>query len=81
MHGSAPEIAGKGLANPLAVLLAAALMLDHVGLTEQAARLRGATDAALNQDKVRTRDLGGVAGTREFAAAVTKRIGKAAGTG
>jgi isocitrate dehydrogenase (NAD+) len=75
VHGSAPDIAGKGLANPLAVLLAAALMLDHVGLTEPAARLRGAIDAALNQDQVRTRDLGGVAGTRAFAAAVIRRIG------
>jgi isocitrate dehydrogenase (NAD+) len=80
VHGSAPDIAGKGLANPLAVLLAAALMLDHVGLAEQAARLRGAIDAALNQDKVRTRDLGGTAGTREFAAAVIRRIGEAAGS-
>ncbi|HET6237460.1 MAG TPA: hypothetical protein VFE41_21255 [Acetobacteraceae bacterium] len=59
----------------------AALMLDHVGLTDQAARLRGAMDGALNQDKVRTRDLGGAAGTREFAAAVTKRIGQAEGAG
>jgi isocitrate dehydrogenase (NAD+) len=79
VHGSAPDIAGKGLANPLAVLLAAALMLDHVGLTEQAARLRGAMDGALNQDKVRTRDLGGAAGTREFAAAVIRRIGEGEG--
>jgi isocitrate dehydrogenase (NAD+) len=44
VHGSAPDIAGKGLANPLPVLLAAALMLDHVGLTEQAARLRGSDE-------------------------------------
>jgi isocitrate dehydrogenase (NAD+) len=50
VHGSAPDIAGKGLANPLAVPLTAALMLDHVGLTEQAARLRGAMDGALNLD-------------------------------
>ena len=80
VHGSAPDIAGKGLANPLAVLLAAALMLDHVGLTAQAARLRGAMDLVLNQDKVRTRDLGGAAGTREFAAAVIRRIAEAAGS-
>jgi isocitrate dehydrogenase (NAD+) len=75
VHGSAPDIAGKGVANPLAVLLAAALMLDHVGLAEQAARLRGAMDDALNRDKVRTHDLGGVAGTRDFAEAVIARIG------
>jgi isocitrate dehydrogenase (NAD+) len=77
VHGSAPDIAGKGVANPLAVLLAAALMLDHVGLAEQAAQLRGAMNSALNQDKVRTRDLGGVAGTRDFAKAVIQRIGGA----
>jgi len=77
VHGSAPDIAGKGVANPLAVLLAGALMLDHVGLTEPAGRLRGAIDGALNQAKVRTRDLGGNAGTQGFAAAVIERIGGA----
>jgi isocitrate dehydrogenase (NAD+) len=74
VHGSAPDIAGKGVANPLAVMLAGALMLDHVGHTELAGRLRGAMDAALNEDKVRTHDLGGAAGTREFAKAVIERV-------
>ena len=78
VHGSAPDIAGKGVANPLAVLLAGALMLDHVGLTEPAGRLRGAIDGVLTQANVRTRDLGGTAGTRDFAAAVIERV---AGTG
>ena len=74
VHGSAPDIAGKGLANPTALLLAAGLMLDHVGQTEQAATLRRAIDAALNADQVRTRDLGGTASTTAFAQAVVRRI-------
>ena len=74
VHGSAPDIAGKGLANPTALLLAAGLMLDHVGEIEKAAALRKAIDAALNQDKVRTRDLGGTASTSDFAAAVKHRV-------
>ena len=74
MHGSAPDIAGKGIANPLAVLLAGALMLDHVGHTERAARLRAALDATLNVDKIRTGDLGGAAGTAAFAKAVIARL-------
>ena len=74
VHGSAPDIAGKGIANPTALLLAAGLMLDHVGQVEKAAALRKAIDAALNADKVRTRDLGGTASTSEFADAVISRV-------
>ncbi len=74
VHGSAPDIAGKGIANPTALMLAAGLMLDHVGETAQATRLRQAIDGALNGDKIRTRDLGGSASTSEFAAAVSRRL-------
>ena len=74
VHGSAPDIAGKGLANPTALLLAAGLMLDHVGEIDKAVALRKAIDGALNVDKVRTRDLGGTASTSEFANAVTHRV-------
>ena len=74
VHGSAPDIAGKGIANPLALLFAAAMMLDHVGKEDLAARLRTAVDAALNRDKVRTGDLGGKASTRELAQAVIRRL-------
>ncbi|HEX2939485.1 MAG TPA: isocitrate/isopropylmalate family dehydrogenase [Rhodopila sp.] len=74
VHGSAPDIAGKGIANPTALLLAAGLMLDHVGLADHAKALRGAIDATLNQDAVRTGDLGGRATTSDFAAAVAQRI-------
>ena len=74
VHGSAPDIAGKGLANPIALLLAAAMMLDHCRLTELATRLRQAIEATLNQDLVRTGDLGGRASTSEFTQALVSRI-------
>jgi isocitrate dehydrogenase (NAD+) len=76
VHGSAPDIAGKGLANPTALLLAAAQMLDHVKLHESATRLRKAIDDTLNVDQVRTGDLGGKAGTREYTQALVARIGQ-----
>ena len=74
VHGSAPDIAGKGVANPTALLLASALMLDHCRLGEKATRLRRAIDATLNIDGVRTGDLGGRSSTKEFALAVAARV-------
>ena len=74
VHGSAPDIAGKGLANPIALMLAAALMLDHVKLHDKATRLRQAISGTLNADKVRTGDLGGKAHTKTFTAAIVNRI-------
>jgi len=74
VHGSAPDIAGKGLANPIALLLAAAMMLDHVKLGDKATRLRKAIDDTLNVDKVRTGDLGGTANTTTFTQALVNRI-------
>ena len=74
VHGSAPDIAGKGIANPLALILASAMMLAHVGSHDLAKRLRQAIDFTLNQDAVRTRDLGGSASTREFANALIRRL-------
>ena len=74
VHGSAPDIAGKGLANPTALLLAAGLMLDHVGLTDHARHLRQAIDAVLKGEKVRTKDLGGTASTDDFTKALMQRI-------
>jgi isocitrate dehydrogenase (NAD+) len=76
VHGSAPDIAGKGIANPIALMLAAALMLDHVKLTDKAQRLRTAIDATLNIDKIRTGDLGGTASTAVFTQALVSRIRK-----
>ncbi len=74
VHGSAPDIAGKGLANPTALLLAAAMMLDHCRLPDLAAHLRHAIDATLNVDKVRTGDLGGSANTAAYTKALVSRI-------
>jgi len=74
VHGSAPDIAGKGLANPLALLLSSAMMLDHVGHQDKARRIRKAVDIALREDNVRTGDLGGKATTKQFTQAVVKRL-------
>jgi isocitrate dehydrogenase (NAD+) len=74
VHGSAPDIAGKGLANPLALILSAAMMLDHVGQQDKAKRIRKAVDTVLREDNVRTGDLGGKASTKEFTQAIVKRL-------
>jgi isocitrate dehydrogenase (NAD+) len=74
VHGSAPDIAGKGLANPTALILAAAMMLDHVKLHDKAERVRRAVNETLNIDNVRTGDLGGTASTSAFAQALVKRL-------
>ena len=74
VHGSAPDIAGRGIANPTALLLAAAMMLDHCRLPDLAARLRRAIDQTLNIDKVRTGDLGGSANTAAYTKALVSRI-------
>jgi isocitrate dehydrogenase (NAD+) len=68
------KAAGKGIANPTALLLAAGLMLDHVGLADHARALRKAVDTVLNQENVRTGDLGGSASTGDFAKALVRRI-------
>jgi isocitrate dehydrogenase (NAD+) len=77
VHGSAPDIAGKGVANPTALMLAAAMMLEHCHLPHMAARLRTAIDQTLNVDKARTGDLGGHTSTAEFTRALLKRIANA----
>jgi len=74
VHGSAPDIAGKGIANPIALLLAAAMMLEHCKLADLALRLRTAIADTLNVDRVRTLDLGGKASTAEFTHALVKWI-------
>jgi isocitrate dehydrogenase (NAD+) len=73
VHGSAPDIAGKGVANPSAQMLAAAMMLDHIGELERAQRIRDAIATTIVRDGIRTRDLGGTASTTEFGSAVAKR--------
>jgi isocitrate dehydrogenase (NAD+) len=74
VHGSAPDIAGKGVANPTALLLSALLMLRHIGEGLIADRISAALDRVLAQDQVRTRDLGGSASTAEFTNAVCRRL-------
>ncbi|MEM7588209.1 MAG: isocitrate/isopropylmalate family dehydrogenase, partial [Acidobacteriota bacterium] len=74
VHGSAPDIAGLGVANPLALMRSAVMMLNHLGRGEQAKRLEAALLQVVVTDGVRTRDLGGTAGTHEFTEAVVKAI-------
>jgi len=74
VHGSAPDIAGKGIANPIALMLGAAMMLDHLNKSVEAQRLRRAIADTLNVDQVRTGDLGGKATTATFTSAVVSRI-------
>jgi len=74
VHGSAPDIAGKGVANPVALLLGAAQMLDHFGMVEKATRLRLAIRQTMAaRDRV-TRDLGGEGTTQSFAEAIISRL-------
>jgi isocitrate dehydrogenase (NAD+) len=75
VHGTAPDIAGKGLANPTALTLAAAELCDHVGQRDAASRIRNAVYASLGVEAERTRDLGGKADTRAFTDAVCRRLG------
>jgi isocitrate dehydrogenase (NAD+) len=74
VHGSAPDLAGKGVANPIALMSAASMMLDHIDRSELAHKLRKAIDQTLNEDQVRTGDLGGTASTKEFAQAIIGRL-------
>jgi len=74
VHGSAPDIAGKGVANPTALLLSALLMLRHIGEGEIADRIARALESVLAAGQIRTRDLGGTATTAEFTAAVCRHL-------
>ena len=74
VHGSAPDIAGRGVANPLALMLAAGLMLDHVGRGELATRLRDGIERVVVAGGVRTRDLGGTASTSDLTAALRQAV-------
>ncbi|KKK12703.1 isocitrate dehydrogenase, NAD-dependent [Aspergillus ochraceoroseus] len=74
VHGSAPDIAGKGLANPTALLLSSIMMLQHMGLTEHASRIQKAIFDTLAEGKSLTGDLGGKAKTHEYAGAIIQRL-------
>jgi isocitrate dehydrogenase (NAD+) len=74
VHGSAPDIANKNLANPTALLLSALMMLDHLGERQASERIRAALTRVLTEGQVRTHDLGGTATTTEFADAVSRHV-------
>jgi isocitrate dehydrogenase (NAD+) len=75
VHGTAPDIAGKGIANPTGLMLSAVMLLEHVDQTEAAARMKQGVFAALADPATRTRDLGGQADTRGFTAGVLRAMG------
>jgi len=74
VHGSAPDIAGRGIANPLACIMSGVMMLNHIHEETIARRIKEAYDAVLGEGKTLTRDLGGTAGTSEFADAIISRL-------
>lgn len=74
VHGTAPDIAGKGIANPTAVMLAAVQMLEHVGDTARATRIRNAIETTLREQKTVTGDVGGSATTEQYTDAVIAKL-------
>jgi isocitrate dehydrogenase (NAD+) len=74
VHGSAPDIAGQGIANPTALALAAGMMLDYLGQIDAGRRLRNGILASLKDDRLRTRDIGGQADTKTFTQGVIDHI-------
>ncbi|NHO32267.1 isocitrate/isopropylmalate dehydrogenase family protein [Acetobacter fallax] len=74
VHGSAPDIAGKGIANPLALLLAAVMMLRHVGRQDLADRIDSAIKSVITSGEVRTGDMGGKATTKDLTAALKQKL-------
>jgi isocitrate dehydrogenase (NAD+) len=74
VHGTAPDIAGRGIANPSALILAACMLLEHIGDHSQAARIRRALEETIREGKTVTRDLGGTASTDQFTEAVIARL-------
>jgi tartrate dehydrogenase/decarboxylase / D-malate dehydrogenase len=75
IHGSAPDIAGKGIANPIGAIWAAALMLDHLGHPDLRDTIVAAIERVLSEGKIRTPDLGGRHGTAEVTSAVARENG------
>jgi tartrate dehydrogenase/decarboxylase/D-malate dehydrogenase len=75
IHGSAPDIAGKGIANPIGAIWAGAMMLDHLGRRDLHDRIVGAIERVVASSSVRTPDLGGSATTEEVTSAIVAEIG------
>jgi tartrate dehydrogenase/decarboxylase/D-malate dehydrogenase len=76
VHGSAPDIAGQGIANPVAAVWSAAMMLDHLGHAGAAAEVMAAVEASVAEPATRTRDLGGTASTEEAGASIVALLGR-----
>jgi isocitrate dehydrogenase (NAD+) len=76
VHGSAPDIAGKNIANPIALILSGALLLDYIGEREAGNRVRAAVNAVLKEGKHVPRDLGGTASTSEVEEAIATRVSR-----
>lgn len=74
VHGSAPDIAGQGIANPIASIRSAALMLRRIGYVQGADRIDKAVDEVIREGKVLTPDLGGKSKTHEVTEAILKRL-------
>ncbi len=74
VHGSAPDIAGRGIANPAALLLGGIMMLRHLGMHEEAGRIQGALEATIREGDTLTPDLGGTGSTSTFADAIIRRL-------
>jgi isocitrate dehydrogenase (NAD+) len=74
VHGTAPDIAGKGIANPGALVLAACMLLEHIGDLERAKRIRSALETTIREGKILTKDLGGNATTDQFTDAVIAKL-------
>ena len=74
VHGSAPDIAGQNLANPIACIMSGAMLLDYIGEKEKAQMIRKAVWAVMEEGKVKTRDLGGTASTTEITAEICRQI-------
>jgi isocitrate dehydrogenase (NAD+) len=74
VHGSAPDLAGKGLANPLALIMSGVMMLNHIHEEALASKIKEAYNAVLTEGKTLTRDLGGSVNTNDFADAIIAKM-------
>jgi len=77
VHGSAPDIAGKGLANPIGQIWSGAMMLRHLGVADAADAVETAIADVLAHGSARTPDIGGTASTKELGAAIAERVSQA----
>jgi tartrate dehydrogenase/decarboxylase/D-malate dehydrogenase len=76
VHGSAPDIAGKGIANPIGQILSGALMVHQLGYSEAARTIEKAVEVAVADRNIKTRDLGGEASTQQMGKAIAELLGK-----